>query len=485
MSRRISQVMIAFSLLTIAAASNAAGQEDLFDSTTTPAAIPDSLWVFETPAIETTPVNKTFFPRVFIGYRNLIHPRRYTIFPDPKIASEVAREIWTPVDTVENISDLEVLPTDSVDAGNLNPGIDLASTERLPILEGTYTPDWLRNSLDAYRFQEDFIYSMMIENPLLIQYAYWDLPEPPRLPEEDYSFKGYLKRLNLPELPKTPALPVHANGGRINWLHTFNISLQLSQAYLSGNWYQGGTSHLSFFGGFLWDVQLNQAYYPNAMFQSTVSYKLAVNSTPDDQYHRYNVSQDLFQYNMKAGYKALRNWYYSMTMQFKTQFLNSYPTNSPDRSASFLSPGEFNVGLGMTYTKQNEKKTLTFSASLAPLSYNLKTCIDPLVDHAQFGIDQNRKWLNEIGSNIEVNFTALLWENITYVTRLFIFSDYKEIQTDWENTLNFQFSKLFSTQIYAHLRYDTAADPTLSPRWGKLMLKEILSVGISYNFSTK
>lgn len=485
MSRTISQVLMAFSLLAITAAANASEQEEPFDSIRSRPDLPDFLLTDATPAAENMPVNKTFFPRVFIGYRNLSHPRRFTTFPDPEIASGVAREIWTPVDTVEYISDLETFPTDTINTVNLNPGIDMDATERLTILEGSYTPDWLRNSLDTYRFQEDFIYSMMIENPQLIQYAYWDLPEPPRLPEEDYSFKGYLKRLNLPELPKTPALPVHANGGRINWLHTLNISLQLSQAYLSGNWYQGGTSHLSFLGGFLWDVQLNQAYYPNAMFQSTVSYKLAINSTPDDQYHRYNVSQDLFQYNMKAGIKALRNWYYSMTMQFKTQFLNSYPANSPVRSASFLSPGEFNVGLGMTYTKQNEKKTLTFSASIAPISYNLKTCIDPLVDHAQFGIDQNRKWLNEIGSNVEVNFNALIWENITYVTRLFIFSDYKEIQTDWENTLNFQFSKLFSTQIYAHLRYDTAADPALSPRWGKFMLKEILSVGISYNFSTK
>ena len=94
-------------------------------------------------------------------------------------------------------------------------------------------------------------------------------------------------------------------------------------------------------------------------------------------------------------------------------------------------------------------------------------------------------WLNEIGSNAELNFYAKLWGNTTYTTRLFIFSDYKMLQTDWENTLNFQFSRLFSTQIYAHLRYDTSADSSISHEWKKLMLKEILSVGISYTFSTK
>lgn len=433
-----------------------------------------------------TPVNKTFFPRVFSGYRNLVHPSRYTVFPDPTVAKEVARIIWTPTDSLDMTDEEIESPVEEIPIIT-PPDLNDVLPDRadLPVAFGSVIPDWLRRSLDTYRFQEDFIYTMMIEEPQLIEYAYWDLPVPPRLPEEDYSFRGYLKRLNLPEIIPSPNLPVHENGSRINWIHAFNVSLQLSQAYVSANWYQGGTSHLAFFGSTLWDVQLNQAYYPNAMFQSTLSYKLALNSTPEDEFHRYNVSQDLFQYNLKAGYKALHNWYYSVTAQFKTQFLNSYPTNSPDRSASFLSPGEFNIGVGMTYTKQNEKKTLIFSASIAPLSYNLKTCLDRYVDHTQFGIRPDRKWINEIGSNGEINFKAILWDNTTYTTRLFIFTDYQNLQTDWENTVNFQFSKLFSTQIYAHLRYDTGADSNISRKWGKLMLKEILSVGISYTFSTK
>ncbi|MBD5304945.1 MAG: DUF3078 domain-containing protein [Bacteroides sp.] len=457
----------------------------------------DSLPVLDLSGeIYETPVNKSLFPRVFTGYRHISRRRPYSQFPDAGVVSEVMAEVWrdpvvTPDSVVLSDEDLQPDP-DALSPVTPQPATtessyeaEMPTREELSVAFGSVIPSWLRKSIDTYRFQEDFAYTMMIDNPSLIEYAYWDLPEPPRLPEEDYSFRGYLKRLNLPEIKPAANLPVHANGGRINWLHSFNVAIQLSQAYVSSNWYQGGTSHLAFFANTSWDVQLNQVYYPKAMFQSTVSYKLAINSTPDDQYHRYNVSQDLFQYNLKAGYKALENWYYSFTMQFKTQFFNSYPTNSPDRSASFLSPGEFNVGLGMTYSKQNEKKTLTFTASISPISYNLKTCIDKWVDHSQFGIRADRKLLNEIGSNAEVNFTALLWGNTTYTTRLFIFSDYKNMQTDWENTLNFQFSRLFSTQIYAHLRYDTSADSSISRKWRKLMMKEILSVGISYSFSTK
>lgn len=439
-----------------------------------------------------TPINKSLAPRVFTGYRDLRHPLRDRPFPDPEIAVRVWR------DSVRTVTE-EATPFDSEtmipiwDGDTIvwyNPVVEeelpnVPDREDLSVAFGSATPEWLRKTIDTFRMQEDFTYEFMIENPEYIEYAYWDLPQRPRLPEEDRSFRGFLMRQQIPHPIVTGALRVDSVPERINWLHTFNLAFQLSQAYVSGNWYQGGTSYLAFLGNFLWDVQLNNVYYPKLIFQSTLSYKLAINSTPDDEFHKYSVSQDQFQYNLKTGYKAVNNWYYSFLMQFKTQFMNSYPSNSITRTASFLSPGELNLGLGMTYSKENEKKTLKFSASISPISYNFRTCIDDKVDHPQFGIKPDRKWVNEIGSNAEVNFFAHIWGNTTYTTRLFIFSDYKLLQTDWENTLNFQFSRLFSTQIYAHLRYDTSADSKVNRKWKKLMLKEILSVGISYTFSTK
>lgn len=439
-------------------------------------------------AIYVTAINKSLAPRVFLGYRSLPRHRFGKEFPDRRTIEQSWRSVAAANDSTVQTDDIAEAAPDpelypSFDAEPEQPVIP--DREDLPVAFGTATPDWLSRIRDTYEFQEDFVYAMMIDRPELIEHAYWDLPVPPRLPKEDQSFRGFLKKQDLPAPIGTGAAPIQTDRERINWLHTFNIGLQLSQAYVSTNWYQGGNSYLAFLGNFLWDVQLNPVYHPKLIFQSTLSYKLAINSTPDDECHKYSVSQDLFQYNLKAGYKAVHNWYYSFIAQFKTQFMNSYPANSMTRTASFLSPGELNLGLGMTYSKENEKKTLKFSASISPVSYNLKTCIDQSVDHAQFGIRQDRKWVNEVGSNAELNFYAQLWGNTSYTTRLFIFSDYGMLQTDWENTLNFQFSRLFSTQIYAHLRYDTSADSGISRKWRKLMLKEILSVGISYTFSTK
>ena len=463
--------------------------------------------------INPTPVNKVFAPWIFYGYRNMERPSRYSEFPDPAVLRETAR-LLREKDSLEmeerRLAELEKTRRSEGGLSGKKNGLwrrfsheahdsisrliatfgekkaEIPSREDLPVAFGSVIPSWLKNSIDAYRIQEDFIYTEMLDHPELIEYAYWDLPVPPRLPEEDLSFRGFLKRMNIPEseIKQPESLPVHASGTRINWLHTVNGALQLSQAYVSANWYQGGNSYFAFLANFLWDVQLNQIYYPKLMFQSTVSYKLAINSTPEDEYHNLSIAQDLFQYNLKAGYKAANNWYYSFTTQFKTQFFHSYPSNSLTRSASFLSPGEFNLGLGMTYNKEHPSKKWKLSLSIAPISYNLKTCIDSKIDPVQFGISAGKKSKSEFGSNAEINFYWKIWDNISYTTKMFLFSDYRSFQGDWENTLNFQFNKLFSTQVYAHLRYDSSVDSSISA-WKKWMLKEILSVGLSYTFSTK
>lgn len=346
-------------------------------------------------------------------------------------------------------------------------------------------PEWITNSIKAWQMQDGLMYSMMVNDPSLIEYAYWQLPVPPTLPEEDHGFKGFLKRSFIPSVDVNEAVISETDIQKKHWLHVVNGALQFSQAYVSENWYQGGNNHLALLINFLWDVQLNNVWHPNLLLQSTLSYKLGLNSVEDDQYRKYSISQDIFQYNFKFGYKARRNWYYTITAQFKTQLLNNYTKNTETRIASLLTPGDLNLGIGMTYSKTNASKTMQFNASIAPLSYNLKTAIDPNIDHNLFGIEQTAKSVSEIGSNADITLNWKIGKMVTYKTRLFLFTDYDYFLGDWENTLNIQFSKLFSTQVFANLRYDTSADSALAPKWKKLMLKEILSIGLSYTFSTK
>ena len=41
------------------------------------------------------------------------------------------------------------------------------------ILHPDVAPKWLRDALTSYRIQEDFIYQIMLDNPMSIEKAYW------------------------------------------------------------------------------------------------------------------------------------------------------------------------------------------------------------------------------------------------------------------------------------------------------------------------
>lgn len=375
---------------------------------------------------------------------------------------------------------LEELPSDSINmAGNYTTDIPSINIDTIYQM-----PEWLTTSLRSERIYGDAIYLFMIENPEYIDYAVWDLPIPPRLPEEDKSFYGYLKTLTLPKIDPTKAILPEFEQERRYWLHYFNIGLQFSQAYISSNWYQGGNNYLALLFNFTWNVDLNTVYKPNLLLQSSLEYKLGINSNPKEAFHKYSISQDIFQYNLKAGFKAFKRWFYSINLQLKTPIFNAYPEDSKVRSAALFSPGTLNLGLGMTYNYENEKKTFKFSASISPLSYNLKTCMADDVDHEQYGIRPWRHTNSEIGSNAEANLIWNISDNILWTSRIFLFSDYKYFLADWQNTILFNINKFLSTQIYLHPRFDSSSDFN-SSKWHYWMFKEILSFGLTYTFSSK
>ncbi len=353
------------------------------------------------------------------------------------------------------------------------------------LTDKAYLPGWLHDALSQARISQDLMYKSMIYTPNTIQYTYWDLPVPPRLPEDDISLGSYIRNLNLPEVSLDNSVLPEFEQKKIHWLHKFSTGLQFSQAYVSKNWYQGGNNYLSILYNFYWDVQLNQTYHPNQIFQSTVNYKFAANSIEKNAVGRnYSISEDNFQYNVKYGFKAFKKWFYTLTGQFKTQFFTNYKNNSDVRSASFLSPADLNLGLGMTYNYVNSKKTFNLTASIAPISYNLKVCIDKKMDPTPFNIKPGHTSHSEIGSSGEMNMTWQATSNISMRTRLFAFTDYTYFQGNVETTWDFAITKFLSTQIYANLRYDSSSDFNAS-KWHHWMLKEILSFGLSYTFSTK
>ena len=325
-----------------------------------------------------------------------------------------------------------------------------------------------------------------VNYPGLVQYDEAHLPEPPRefVATVDPSTATIVFTENIATPAAAPA--IETDYGRKHWLRDFNVNLQFSQAYVSPNWYQGGNNNLNALLNIYYNVKLNPAYHPKWIFDNTFQYKLGMNNAPDDKMRDYSISEDLLQWNMTLGYKSAKRWYYSLATQFKTQILKNYKSNTNDLQAAFLSPGELNVGLGMTYSYANPKKTFNFDASISPLSWNLKTCINRDMNVTAFGIKEGRKTVNEIGSSAEGKLQWKICDNISLRSRLFVFTDYDYIYGDLENTIQFTINRFLSTQIYVHARYDsTTKRPDETTDWHKFQLKEILSFGFSYKFATK
>ena len=328
-------------------------------------------------------------------------------------------------------------------------------------------------------------YSLFFDNPQLVRYNVAMLPQAPKFYQTEINPVDHT--IEIKEIITTPVdqtTLVAEEVKKRHWIRNFNASLQFSQAYVSPNWYQGGNNNLNILGQLYYNVKLNQEYHPNLLFDFTSQYKLGLNSAPDDSLRSYSISDDLLQLNTTLGIKAVKRWYYTFTGQFKTQLLNSYTSNTRNLRSALLSPGELTAGVGMTYNYNNPQKTFTFDASLAPVSYNLKTCINTKLDETAYGIKEGHKTVSKYGSSAELKLFWKMTSNISLRSRFFTFSDYNVIQADWENTLLFEINRFLTTQIYAHLRYDSQGIRAEDSNWKKLQLKEILSIGFAYKFSS-
>lgn len=261
------------------------------------------------------------------------------------------------------------------------------------------------------------------------------------------------------------------------WTYGGSGYLQFSQNYISENWYKGGESTKSLLSGFTWQIKYDDKQ--KTQFETKLEWKLGFITAPSDTVHTYKANNDLLRLTSKLGYKAIQNWYYTLSAEFQTQFFSNYETNSDNLVSALFSPATLNIGLGMDYKYTKDGK-VNLSVLLNPINYTLYSVRSDKVDPTKFNIEKGHKKENEIGSRINATLTwkiipSLLWESkFSYTT------NYEKVFSEWENTFTFVLNKYLSTKLFMHGRFDDGVSK--EPDDSYFQFQELFSFGVNYTW---
>lgn len=256
------------------------------------------------------------------------------------------------------------------------------------------------------------------------------------------------------------------------WKHNANVYFQFSQSYVSPDWYKGGESSNTMLTGLT--LEANYDDQNKVLWENKAEIKVGFISSKADSLHKFKTNNDLFRLTSKFGYKATKNWYYTVLGTMDNQFFPGYKTNDTRIFSNFLSPMKLNVSVGMDFKKSKEKK-YELSMALLPFSMNyVYVSKDEVLTNSYPGFNGKHSDL-KLGSRIQVDNQVYFAKNIKWTSMFYLFTSYHNTESMWENTLDFAVNKVLSAKIFLNARYD---DINTGKR---IQLNESLSFGVSYN----
>lgn len=260
------------------------------------------------------------------------------------------------------------------------------------------------------------------------------------------------------------------------WYKEARTLVQFTQNYISPNWYKGGNSSLAMLALLKGQINYKKDKF---VWENTGEWRMGLSTTgKSDTVHKVNVTDDLFKIYSKAGYQVYKNkLLISGSAELQTTFLPSWKTNSRQLKSSFMTPIRFNMGVGMDY-KPIEWVTINFSPATFKLVHAANSDTT-LVDVTSFGIDKGQQTLSEFGSSVRVEARYKPLREIEIYTLLYFYTNYRQVEFDWQIDVDFIINRFLSTHLTLHPRFDSTVKSS-EPQ--HMQFKELLSIGFNHYF---
>lgn len=197
-------------------------------------------------------------------------------------------------------------------------------------------------------------------------------------------------------------------------------------------------------------------------------------------------SSDKIGLSTQLGYSTDNVWFYTLMGDLNTQFAKGY--DYPDKEhqiSNFFAPAYSNIALGMEWRPKSN-----YSLLLSPVSTKMTFVTDDyLSDLGAFGVDPGDHFKIEGGACVKARAELPVMENVNLITTADFFTPYSKdfgnIDVNWDVLISMKINKVLSATINTTLKYDNDVktfDDNGVKKGAKVQFKEVLGIGLAYNF---
>lgn len=284
------------------------------------------------------------------------------------------------------------------------------------------------------------------------------------------------------------------------WTKENMLGINLSEVAFV-NWNAGGDNAISGLGFLKFVRDYKFRYFK---WDNNIELRYGLNA---QEGRKIRKTEDVIRLSSNVGYRrdTISNWYYSVQLNFNTQFSNGY--KYPDREnpiSRFMAPGYLFLGAGTSYISKDQK----FNLYMSPITQKSTFVLDQdLADKGAFGVEKaildadgnvitpGENHRLELGILVTHNWDINIAQNVDIKSRLNLYTDYLKsfgnVDVDWELNLKMRVNKYILTTLGTQMIYDddilfdevvNEDGVVTDPGEPKIQFKQVLGVGVAIDF---